>query len=179
VKRLLWAGLVAVALCAQARAGSSDDFKQGVTALRHGDRNGAIVALSRALSAHDLATNLRPVALLDRAFAHAANRQTAPAISDLTEAIRLKPDYIAAFGLRARMYAASGDSRAAAADCHRIVASNAKDPAIFGFCGYLQALCAGRALAGAGEAASGQTEPGRVFAADSGVETEKLACPHF
>lgn len=138
MKRLFRVGLCVAALASPALAGSVDDFKQGIAAMHRGDRDTAIADLSRALARGDLAPNLRPIALVNRGVAHAANKQFPAAIADFSEAVKLKPDDAVALSFRARVYAESGNAQAAAADCHTLTTMRPRGPGILGLCGYMQ-----------------------------------------
>ena len=128
-------GLLLLAMVAVARADSFDDFNRGLAAVNHGDNDMAISLLSRALSRGDLASDLQPVALVDRGEAYLREHKYTEATADYDAALKLKPQYFAALLGRAHAFAASGNSAAAASDCLMVmnVLTNSSDT--YAFCG--------------------------------------------
>jgi lipoprotein NlpI len=109
-------GLALILITAQALAAAYDDFNAGVAQLTRGGYDGAIVSFTRALDAGDLTAGLKPVAYLDRAYANAATKHTDEAFADAASALALKPDYVEAYLLRARLYMGEGRLAEASAE---------------------------------------------------------------
>lgn len=98
--RRLWA-IVFLCFGSAAMAGSYDAFSRGIDATNRGDSDTAITAFTVAISAGDLAPSYLPSAYLGRARALLVRNRCAPALSDLNEAIRLRPAFVDAYSLRA------------------------------------------------------------------------------
>lgn len=124
-------------VCSPAYGGSYDDFSRGVMAYVSGDWAGAIAAFDPALADKDLPASLRPIALLDRGVAHEQLKAYPQAVSDLSAAISLKPDYISAILSRARVYVEAGNVRAAGQDCYNAWQLHPKDSQLLWDCGYI------------------------------------------
>ena len=109
-------------ICGGARAASYDDFSRGLAANNRGEYDLAISALTSALGAGDLNASLIPVAYLDRGIAHRHKGECKDAVSDLSAAIKLKPDYVDAYWERAVANSCAGDWSAALADLDTLIA---------------------------------------------------------
>jgi tetratricopeptide (TPR) repeat protein len=103
-------------------AAGYDDFAQGVSALNRGDNDQAVAFFTSALSAGDLNANLVPTAYLDRARAHVAKEEYAPAIPDLTAVIKARPDSAPAYVMRGFASTFVGDTTGAIADYTEAIA---------------------------------------------------------
>lgn len=97
-------------------AGSYDDFARGIDANNRGRPEAALVHFTHAIEARDLAGSYQPGAYLGRARAYLSTGRCKEAANDLSDAIRLKPDYIDAFSLRADARHCLGDDAAALKD---------------------------------------------------------------
>ena len=95
--RALLGGMLLLVLLGPAHASTYDDFSTGLEASNQGNNDLAIASFSRALEAGDLATNLQPVAYLDRGKAYFRKGDFDKARSDFESAIHLKPDYSDAY----------------------------------------------------------------------------------
>jgi lipoprotein NlpI len=136
IPRQLQVSILILAFTASlARAGSYDDFNQGVAAHNRGDASAAIAALGKALAAGDLAPGLRTVALLDRGFAYLQLKQYQTAIADFSALIAEKPDYFEALEYRARSYDQMGSFEAALPDCKAMLLQMPKEPELLAGCG--------------------------------------------
>ena len=148
MKRLCWAGLLAVAFLGRAWGSAFDDFSQGVAAANRGDNDGAISSLSRALSASDILPSLEPVALTIRGEAYRRKKRYTEAVADFDAAVKLKPDDINAHRYRAEAAFSSGDDRAAAADCDALVKMPLLSANVYWECGRIRWELADYAKAG-------------------------------
>jgi lipoprotein NlpI len=113
MRRLVLALLV---FCAPAFAGTYDDFSRGIDANNHGDADAAIQAFTKSLEGGDLAPSYVPSALLGRARALLHDRRCELAFADLSNAIRLRPDFVDAYSLRAEADQCLERDQAALAD---------------------------------------------------------------
>lgn len=102
-------------------ADSYEDFARGISAVNQGDSDQAIALLSSALAGGDLDPHLVPVAYLERARAFLAKQQCAPAVSDLSAALKLKPDYAEAYVYSGFANDCAGDAAAAMADFSKVI----------------------------------------------------------
>ncbi len=84
-----------------ALASTYDDFARGIDATNHGNANAAIVYFTYAIDDGGLAPSYLPSAHVGRARAYLRNRDCKLAYADLTDAIRLRPDLVDAYSLRA------------------------------------------------------------------------------
>jgi lipoprotein NlpI len=133
-------GIAGLAWCvgvAPALGGSFDDFNKGVAARNRGDTDASIQYLSAAITAGDLLPSLQPIAYLDRAYAYVRKNQKAPAIADLSAAIKLDPKLAAAYEARATLYAADGHVELALDDCSMAVSQDPTSPGAHAQCGRL------------------------------------------
>jgi lipoprotein NlpI len=116
LRRFLVCSLLLLIGMATAVAAGYDDFARGLSANNRGDADQAITSFTVALKAGDLNSKLVPVAYVQRAIAYTRKAECALAVSDLTEAIKLRPDYLEAYGLRGYANECTGDGAAAVAD---------------------------------------------------------------
>lgn len=93
--------LALLAISAPAFAGTYDDFSRGIDANNRGDAAAAIQFFTRAIDGGDLAPSYLPSARFGRARALLHDRRCGAARADLTEAIRLRADFVDAYSLRA------------------------------------------------------------------------------
>lgn len=92
--------LLVVAVSTSAFASGYDYFSRGVDANNRDESDTAITSFTEAIASGDLAQAYLPVAYLGRARAYMKREQCLSAASDLTAAIKLKPDYLDAYVLR-------------------------------------------------------------------------------
>jgi lipoprotein NlpI len=108
-------------LCGPAFASSYDDFSRGIDANNHGDAEAAIGYFSRSIVGGDLAPSYLPSAHLGRARAYLRDRRCNFAYADLTDAIRLRPDFVDAYSLRAEANQCLERDDAALADANAAI----------------------------------------------------------
>ena len=89
----------------------------GLALLAGGDRAGALAELQRL--AKDTPTDPTAWHLIGRI--HASEKRYGEAVKALTEALRIKPDFLPALVDRADVYAAAGEDRKAAADYEQVL----------------------------------------------------------
>jgi lipoprotein NlpI len=102
-------------------AAAYDDFADGITAFERGDVQRAIVSLTAALDAPDLAPNLKVTAYLDRAKSYLASRQCALAAADINNAKSQGADDRAVTGLTAAVQYCARDFRSADATYTKMI----------------------------------------------------------
>ena len=88
---------------APALASTYDDYSRGIDANNRGDADAAIQFFTRSIDGGDLAPSYLPSAHFGRARALLHNQRCAVAYADLTDAIRLRPDFVDAYSLRAEV----------------------------------------------------------------------------
>jgi lipoprotein NlpI len=125
------AGLaLAGAFAGAAQASGYDDYMRGVEAMRVSASDLAIEAFTQALGDGDLAAAYVPVAHFDRAALYLGKGQCATALADLDEALKLKPDYLDAYRMRAGALQCLDRRDDAIADLTAALAQS-KDPEIY------------------------------------------------
>jgi tetratricopeptide (TPR) repeat protein len=95
------AAIAILLFCVPACAGSYSEFARGIDANNRGEADSALAHFSQAIAGRDLNRSYLPGAYLGRARAELSRSRCAEAVSDLSEAIRLKPDFVDAYALRA------------------------------------------------------------------------------
>lgn len=109
--------ILAILVCtAPAFAGAYDDFGRGIDANNRGNPSAAERYFTAALLQGDLAPAYRPMAHLGRARAFLHDRHCHEAEDDLSDALKLKPDYVDAYNLRAETNHCLEHENAALAD---------------------------------------------------------------
>ena len=108
--------LALVLIATPALATSYDDFSRGIDANNRGDADGAIQAFTLSIAGGDLAPSYLPSAHFGRARALLHERRCDMAYADLSDAIRLRPDFVDAYSLRADVDACLDHDDAALAD---------------------------------------------------------------
>ena len=133
--RICAVAVVLFVAVASAKAGGFDDFNHGIAASQHGDYDAAISLLSHALSADDLAQDLRPVAYVSLGDAYLGKYKYTEAIADFAAALRLRPLYFEASFGRLEALAARGDIDAAATECRTFLKAWPNTFGTYAFCG--------------------------------------------
>ena len=137
MKSFCAACILVIACAGSAGANGFDDFNRGVAAKNHRDFAAAVSFLTAALSAGDLAPDLRPVALVDRGAAYFEEDKYTEAIADFDAALKLNPQPFEALSGRARALAASGNMTAALTDCQNMINSWPYSTNVYELCGRL------------------------------------------
>lgn len=115
--RWILVGILALVMTARmATAAAYDDFSRGISANEIGDSDAAILSFTNALTAGDLPQAYIPQAYIGRATAYLREKKCAMAIADLDQAIKLKPDDLYAYRMRAASNACADRPAAAVAD---------------------------------------------------------------
>ncbi len=117
-----YAVVALVFLVGSASAAAYDDYFRGVEAMRAGDVKLAISSYSSALTAGDLAPAYVPNAYVGRAQAYLQTQQCASALADVNAALKLRPQYLDAYMVRARANGCLGNADAALADLNAALA---------------------------------------------------------
>lgn len=107
-----------------AYAAGYDDFMRGYAYMRANDADHAIGSFTAALEAGDLAATYVPAAHFGRAQAYARNGKCPQAEADLDSALKLRPDYLEAFVLRANVRDCQEKYEDARADFDAAIALN-------------------------------------------------------
>lgn len=123
MRRLVWAGLFAVA-GVTAWAAGYDDYLRATQMLRVGQPAQAIPLFTSALNASDLAPNYQPSAYTGRGRAYLWTRQCALALADADAALKLRADFDDALYLRSNVHQCLGHPDAALADLDRLIVLN-------------------------------------------------------
>jgi lipoprotein NlpI len=111
--------LLAIALTlfiGPAFANTYEDFSRGIDANNRGDAEAAIQFFTRSIDGGDLAPSYLPSAHLGRARALLHNGHCTFAYADLTDAIKMRPDFVDAYSLRAEANQCLDHDDAALAD---------------------------------------------------------------
>ncbi|HEY5072407.1 MAG TPA: hypothetical protein VII63_10285 [Caulobacteraceae bacterium] len=119
----LWVALPALVLASAVQANGADDGEAGLTALKAGSYDQAVMLFTRALNSGSLAGDDREFALASRGRAYLLKGEMTLAIADLQVAQRMKPDdsdaegdLVNALSSRGRAYLKTSDTSLAIVD---------------------------------------------------------------
>jgi len=104
MKFAAFCGLAWLVFAAPASASGFASFNAGILAHNNADADGAIKSFTLAITAPDLAPQLRAIAFLDRGEAYAMNGDFERAISDYSSSLALTPDDYTALNHRGALH---------------------------------------------------------------------------